>query len=128
MTAVSPGQKFLVRFKFHNGSKYKLVLDGVGLNAPQGWAKQIDKELVLAVAPGEDQYANFVVQIPAAAAEGHFYTRPYWHRADPETESINTIDDERYVTLPFPPPPFHADGRVSHPSLGARPDHLRWDA
>ena len=108
LTAVSPGQKFLVRFKFHNGSKYKLVLDGIKLDAPQGWAKQIDKEIVLAVAPGADQYANFVVQIPTDAANGNFYTRPYWHRTDPETESINTIDDERYVTLPFPPLPFHA--------------------
>jgi len=108
LTAVSPGQKFLVRVKFHNGSKYKLIVDGLRLDAPQGWAKQIDKEVFLAAAPSEDQYANFVVQIPADAAEGHFYTRPYWHRADPETESINTIDDERYVTLPFPPPPFHA--------------------
>ncbi len=108
LTAVSPGQKFLVKFRFHNGSKYKLILDGVRLDAPQGWAKQIDREVVLAVAPGADQYANFVVQIPANAAEGHFYTRPYWHRSDPETESINTIDDERYVTLPFPPPPFRA--------------------
>jgi LmbE family N-acetylglucosaminyl deacetylase len=107
-TAVSPGQKVLVRVKFHNGSKYKLLLDGLRLDAPQEWAKQIDKEAVLAVAPGADQYANFVVQIPADAANGHFYTRPYWHRTDPETESINTIDDDRYVTLPFPPPPFHA--------------------
>jgi LmbE family N-acetylglucosaminyl deacetylase len=107
-TAVSPGQKFLVRLKFHNGSKYKLVMDRVRLDAPQGWAKQIDQEVVLVVAPGGDQYANFVVQIPADAAEGHFYTRPYWHRADPETDSINAVDDDRYVTLPFPPPPFHA--------------------
>jgi LmbE family N-acetylglucosaminyl deacetylase len=108
LTAVSPGQKFLVRFKFHNGSKYKLVVDGLRLDAPQAWAKQIDKEVLPAVAPGADQYANFVVQIPADAANGHFYTRPYWHRTDPETESINTIDDERYITLPFPPAPFHA--------------------
>jgi len=107
-TVVSPGQKFLVRLKFHNDSKYKLVMDRVRLDAPQGWARQIDQEVVLVVAPGGDQYANFVVQIPADAAEGHFYTRPYWHRADPETDSINTVDDERYVTLPFPPPPFHA--------------------
>jgi LmbE family N-acetylglucosaminyl deacetylase len=108
LTVVSPGQKFLVRVKFHNGSKYKLVIDRVRLDAPQGWAKQIDQEVVLVVAPGADQYANFVVQIPADVAEDHFYTRPYWHRADPETDSINTVDDERYVTLPFPPPPFHA--------------------
>ncbi|MGA8493395.1 MAG: PIG-L family deacetylase [Terriglobales bacterium] len=108
LTAVSPGQKFLVRMKFHNGSKYKLILDGVRLDAPKGWARQLDREAVLAVAPGTDQYANFVVQIPADAANDHFYTRPYWHRSNPEAESINTIDDARYVTLPFPPPPFHA--------------------
>ena len=108
LNTVSPGQKFLVRVKFHNGSKNKLVVDRIRLDAPQGWAKQIDEEAVLAVAPGKDQYANFVVQIPVQAADGHYYTRPYWHRSNPETESINTIDDERYVTLPFPPPPFHA--------------------
>ena len=107
LTVVSPGQKFLVRVKFHNGSKYKLVMDRIALDSPQGWAKQIDEEVVLAAAPGEDQYANFVVQIPADAADAGVYTRPYWHRGDPETESINTIDDARYLTLPFPPPPFH---------------------
>jgi LmbE family N-acetylglucosaminyl deacetylase len=108
LTTVSPGQKFLVRVKFHNGSRNKLVVDRIRLDAPQAWAKQIDEEAVLAVAPGKDQYANFVVQIPVQAADGHYYTRPYWHRSNPETESINTIDDERYVTLPFLPPPFHA--------------------
>jgi LmbE family N-acetylglucosaminyl deacetylase len=108
LTTVSPGQKFLVRLKFHNGSKYKLVLDRVHLDAPeQGWTKQIDEEGVLVVAPGQDQYANFVVQIPGSA-DPRSYTRPYWHRAEPETESINSVDDERYLTLPFPPPPFHA--------------------
>ena len=108
LTIVSPGQKFLVRVKFHNGSKYKLVIDRVQFDAPQGWAKQIDEEVVLVAAPGGDQYANFVVQIPADAADAGVYTRPYWHRGDPETESVNTIDDARYLTLPFPPPPFHA--------------------
>jgi LmbE family N-acetylglucosaminyl deacetylase len=108
LTVVSPGQKFLVRVKVHNGSKDKLVLDQVRLDAPAGWPKQIDEEAVLVVAPGKDQYANFVVQIPADAAKAKIYTRPYWHRDDPETETTNTVDDERYVTLPFPPPPFHA--------------------
>ena len=108
LTTVSPGQKFLVRVKFHNGSKYKLVLDRMRLDAPQGWAKQIDAQLAPVAAAGQDQYANFIVEIPANAANEHVYTRPYWHRDDPETDSVNKIDDERYVTLPFPPPPFHA--------------------
>jgi len=108
LTVVSPGQKFMVRVKFHNGSKYTLVLDRVGLGAPQGWAKQIDEDIALPVPPGEDRYANFVVRIPADAARAGVYTRPYWHRTDPETDSINIIDDAKYLTLPFPPPPFHA--------------------
>ncbi len=74
----------------------------------------------------QDQYANFVVQIPADAADAKFYTRPYWHRADPETESINTIDDERYVTLPFPPPPFHATVQYHTHHSAHDLSHLRW--
>ena len=108
LTAVSLGQKFLIRVKFHNGSKYKLVVDRIRLDAPQGWAKQIDAQAATVAAAGQDQYANFVVQIPADAANDRVYTRPYWHREDPETDSINKIDDARYVTLPFPPPPFQA--------------------
>ena len=114
LTAVSPGQKFLIRVKFHNGSKYKLVVDRMRLDAPQGWAKQIDAQASTVATAGQDQYANFVVQIPADAANEHIYTRPYWHRDDPETESINIVDNERYATLPFPPPPFHATAEY-HP-------------
>jgi hypothetical protein len=44
------------------------------------------------------------------------YTRPYWHRDDPETESVNHIDDEKYATLPFPPPMLQA--RVEYSMAG----------
>jgi hypothetical protein len=42
------------------------------------------------------------------------YTRPYWHRDDPETDAVNKIDDPRYVTLPLPPPPLqgHVDYKL----------------
>jgi hypothetical protein len=35
------------------------------------------------------------------------YTRPYWHRHDPERDALNTVDQPKYQTLPFPPAPFH---------------------
>ncbi len=35
------------------------------------------------------------------------YTRPYWHRHDPQRDALNTIDEPQYQTLPFPPAPFH---------------------
>jgi LmbE family N-acetylglucosaminyl deacetylase len=43
--------------------------------------------------------AEYQVKVPETVS----YTRPYWHRADPEEEAINTIDDPRYATLPFTP-------------------------
>ncbi|HVI10870.1 MAG TPA: hypothetical protein VND65_21475, partial [Candidatus Binatia bacterium] len=41
------------------------------------------------------------------------YTRPYWHRDDPDTESINHVDQEKDATLPFPPPLLRAEARYS---------------
>lgn len=108
LTVVSPGQSFTVSVKFHNGSRNKLIVDRFWLDGPEGWVRQIDKESTVAVPAGQDRYGNFVVHVPAAAAHSGVYTRPYWHRTDPETETINTIDDERYVTLPFPPSLFQA--------------------
>ncbi len=35
------------------------------------------------------------------------YTRPYWHRHDPERDALNTIDEPLFQALPFPPSPFH---------------------
>jgi LmbE family N-acetylglucosaminyl deacetylase len=48
---------------------------------------------------------NFDFQATVCDKSG--YTRPYWHRHDPERDSLNTIDEPQYQTLPFPPPPFY---------------------
>ena len=56
------------------------------------------------VKAGDDLHANFRLRVPKDAK----YTRPYWHRDDPETEAVNHIDNEKYVTLPFPPPALRA--------------------
>ncbi len=49
------------------------------------------------IGPGEDYYANFLVQVPADAP----LTRPYWHRDNPEVEAVNKVD-EAYETLALP--------------------------
>jgi LmbE family N-acetylglucosaminyl deacetylase len=104
ITTVSPGQEFLVGVDFHNGSKVKLFVDELKLEVPQGWGTISEKTKRVAISPGGDEHAVFRLQVPKDAS----YTRPYWHRDDPETESVNQIDDERYVTLPFPPPVLRA--------------------
>jgi LmbE family N-acetylglucosaminyl deacetylase len=102
-----PGQSFEVTAHFSSGAKVELTK--VDLDLPSEWKyKEIKK-----VAEGRDASSplritsatvTFLITVPEDA---HF-TRPYWHRNDPQRDAINTIDDPRYVTLPFPPPPVRA--------------------
>ena len=89
--------------KLHNGSKYWLIVDNARMieGEPEDWVKQTDAG-EMTIAPGQNYYANFALQVPADAPP----TRPYWHRDNPETEALNTIDEEKYQTLPLPPPPL----------------------
>ncbi len=103
-TTVSPGQEFLVATTLHNGSKQPLVIDHIKLEVPEGWNTISGRTKPETVKAGEDLHANFRLRVPKNAA----YTRPYWHRDDPDREAVNHIDDERYVTLPFPPPALRA--------------------
>jgi len=109
MTTVSPGQEFMVGVNFRNGSKDRLFIDGLKLQVPEGWSTISDKTKRVAINPGGSVHVVFRLTVPKNAA----YTRPYWHRDNPETESVNHIDDERYATLPFPPPVLRARAEYS---------------
>ncbi len=117
LTAVSPGQEFLVAVTFHNGSKQPLVIDHIKLEVPAGWNTISGKTRPETVKAGEDLHANFRLRVPKDTG----YTRPYWHRDDPETEAVNHIDDEKYATLPFPPPGLRARVEYSAGGAGAVP-------
>jgi len=108
-TTVSPGQDFLVAVTLRNGSKNRIFLDGLKLEVPSGWGTLSDKTRRAAIKPGDDERVLFRLHVPKDAT----YTRPYWHRDDPETESLNRIDEENYATLPFPPPPLTARAQYS---------------
>jgi LmbE family N-acetylglucosaminyl deacetylase len=88
-----PGQSFDVTAQF--SSQVKVEFKEVALDLPPGWT---------ATKRGSGAATTFRVMVAKDAA----YTRPYWHRDDPERDAINTIDDPRYVTLAFPPPPLQA--------------------
>ncbi len=117
MTTVSPGQEFLVAVDFHNGSSDRLFVDGLKLEVPEGWATISDKTKRVAIKPGENERAVFRLKVPKGAE----YTRPYWHRDNPETESLNHVDNEKYATLPFPPPVLRA--RVEYSLANASGAH-----
>ncbi|MGB7599088.1 MAG: PIG-L family deacetylase [Candidatus Sulfotelmatobacter sp.] len=116
-TTVSPGQDFMVAVDFHNGSKDRLLLDGLKLEVPEGWSTISDKTKQVVIKPGDSVHAVFRLKVPDDAA----YTRPYWHRDNPFTDSINHIDNEKYATLPFPPPVLRARVEYSIAGTGGEP-------
>ena len=101
LTVVSPGQTFQVTARVFNASDHSLVVTGADLEGGEDWIRQADAGQ-MQVPPGKSYYANFLLKVPDDAP----LSRPYWHRENPETDSLNTIDDERYRTLPFAPPPL----------------------
>ena len=113
LTTVSPGQEFGVAVTLHNGSKEALLIDHIKLEVPTGWTTVEAKTKAETVKAGGDLHADFRLRVPKDAA----YTRPYWHRDDPDREAVNHIDNEKYATLPFPPPALRA--RVEYSVGGA---------
>jgi LmbE family N-acetylglucosaminyl deacetylase len=102
LTLISPGQKFAVRVRLHNGSKYPLQAGAIHLEGlPPSPSDQENNAGM--VQPGKDHEVLFLAQVPP----GFPSTRPYWHRDYPEEDALNIVDDEKYATLPFPPAPFH---------------------
>jgi hypothetical protein len=97
-----PGQVFGVAVRLRNASDRPLAIRDVALDLPMGWHASATSAKVTTLAPGKELSAQFRVTVP----DNVEYTRPYWHRNDPETDALNTIDDARYATLPFPPPPL----------------------
>ncbi len=115
LTTVSPGQEFGVAVTLHNGSKQALLIDHIKLEVPEGWTTVEGKTKAETLKAGTDLHANFRLRVPKNAA----YTRPYWHRDDPDREAVNHIDNEKYATLPFPPPALRARVEYSVGGTGA---------
>ncbi|HST09299.1 MAG TPA: NEW3 domain-containing protein, partial [Terriglobales bacterium] len=107
-----PGQVFGVTVHVRNSGDQAVTISDVALSLPPGWQSAATSQKLQTVAPGKDGTAQFRVTVPENAA----YTRPYWHRNDPETEGLNTVDELRYATLPFLPPPLQA--RVTYAAGG----------
>jgi LmbE family N-acetylglucosaminyl deacetylase len=74
----------------------------LALDVPRGWRWKAASGLKRGT-DGEISQ-RFEVDVPQDAE----ITKPYWHRDNPETDAVYTLDEPQYATLPFPPPPVHA--------------------
>ncbi len=103
-----PGRTFEVTARL-SGAELPAGIPSTSLLLPNGWnSKVLARETA-----GSDAITRFKIYVPPTAQP----TRPYWHRDNPETEALNTIDDPQYQALSFPPPPVKAMGMMG--KLGA---------
>jgi LmbE family N-acetylglucosaminyl deacetylase len=114
LAAISPGQKFTVRVKLHNGSTHPLQLRSLFL---EGQVKDSQaKEHIPPLQPGQDYQTDFESALPSSLPP----TRPALHRNDPERDGVYTVDEPQYQMLPFPPPPFRVSAHYDLPDLAAK--------
>ena len=102
---ITAGKSFLLLAKLHNGSTAPMEIKQFALDVPTGWHYELFMDKVPARIAASDGCAlTFKVTPPLDAHP----TEAYFHRNDPETDSIYTIDQPEYQTLALPPPPVTA--------------------
>jgi len=114
LAAISPGQKFTVRVKLHNGSTHPVQLRSLFLEGQVTDSEA--RERIPPLEPGKDYQTDFQVVLPPNTPP----TRPALHRNDPERDGVYTVNEPKYQTLPFPPPPFRVSLRYDVPDLALR--------
>lgn len=110
-TLAVPGQTFTATAHIYNRGKITITRPETQLRTPPGWKVTVLKPPADKVEPGEMASTQFQITVPEDAV----YTRPYWSRKDQETDTVYTIHDPRYLTLPFPSYPVHAETSFSTP-------------
>ena len=102
---ITAGKSFLLRATLHNGSSVPMEIKQFVLDLQPGWHYELFMDKIPArVAPGEGCALTFRLSPPLDAQ----LTKAYFHRDDPETDSIYQIDEPNYQTLALPPPPVSA--------------------
>jgi LmbE family N-acetylglucosaminyl deacetylase len=99
-----PGQTFTVTARLYNRGKLSIKANDVMLSLDPGWKSTVVKSDTRELAGGEMSSVQFQVTV----SENAPYTRPYWSRTNPETETIYKVEDSRLITNPWPPYPVHA--------------------
>ena len=107
-----PGQSFTITARLYNRGNITVIPQGFGVEAAEGWKIEHLASSANPYAPlkaGEVSSAQFKLTV----LEDAKYTKPYFTRSNPETETVYSISDPKYLTLPWPPYPVHAYARFT---------------
>jgi len=96
-SAVSPRDQVKFRVRFQNGSRYNVRTSYAG---PLPRLDVGNDPVHIPVLAGQQYSRTLSFRVPDLSS---VETRPYWHRQNPETDSVNIIDNPQFQTLPFPP-------------------------
>jgi LmbE family N-acetylglucosaminyl deacetylase len=92
-----PGQTFNVTARLYNRGKMTVKPIEIALIKPAGWKSSVLKDSDgHELAPGDVAAVQFQVTVPESVR----YTRPYWSRIDPETETVYSVPDSSLLTFP----------------------------
>jgi LmbE family N-acetylglucosaminyl deacetylase len=94
-----PGQTFTLTARFYDRGKEDLEPQKIELDLPQGYKSEVVKSDLKPLHSGDEASVQFRVTVPENAQ----YTEPYWERKNPYRESVETLIDPAYNTLPLPP-------------------------
>jgi LmbE family N-acetylglucosaminyl deacetylase len=98
ITAVSPGQEYAVKATFRNGSQYPVQLNDLtidGMITDHGRAVD-DRVKESRVAPGQNYEHIFRLRLPETN-----FTKPGFHRDDPQRQAVYTVEQPQLIPLPF---------------------------
>ena len=107
-----PGRSFTVTARLYNRGKATVVPQGFGVEAADGWKIEhlgSSENQYIPLKPGEVSATQFKLTVLDDAK----YTKPYFTRGNPETETVYSISDFKYLTLPWSPYPVRAYARYT---------------
>ncbi|MCU1219011.1 MAG: LmbE family protein, partial [Candidatus Angelobacter sp.] len=116
-----PGQSFTVTTRLYNRGRVTVIPQGFFVEAADGWKIEhlaSPSNPYVPLKSGDISSEQFKLTVLDDAK----YTKPYFARGNPETETIYSISDTKYLTLPWSPYPVRAFARfaMNHVNSEAR--------
>jgi LmbE family N-acetylglucosaminyl deacetylase len=107
-----PGQSFTVTARLYNRGRVTVIPQGFFVEAADGWKIEhlaSPSNPYVPLKSGDVSSEQFKLTVLDDAK----YTKPYFTRGNPETETIYSISDPKYLTLPWSPYPVRAFARFA---------------
>jgi hypothetical protein len=110
LSIATPGQSFTVTARLYNRGKVTVIPQGFGVEAAEGWKiEHLASQPYKPLKSGDVSASQFKLTV----LEDAKYTKPYFTRGNPETETVYSTSDPKYLTLPWSPYPVRAYARFT---------------